>query len=174
MKILFYSEKCDYSKKIISYMDKNKIISNFKLINVDVLNTIPKEIDIVPTIIDDKLREPLKGKNAFEYLLNSKYFNNQTNNIELAKYIPSNPKISEDNKALSNNINELEMNNKQSNNYMDEAFKSSDNISLKSIETREIKPNMTPIPASSINSKQAISSINSKQAILIKLANRKN
>jgi hypothetical protein len=56
---------------------------------------------------------------------------------------------------------------------MDEAFKSSDNISLKSIETREIKPNTTPIPASSIN-KPTISSINSKQAILMKLANRKN
>ena len=157
MKILFYSEKCEYSRKILSYMDKNNIISMFKLIDIDKINNVPKEIDIVPTIVDEQLREPLKGKNAFEYLLNSKYFNNPTNNIELVKYIPANPKVSEDTKALSNNINELEMNNKQKSNYMDEAFKSSDNISLKSVETRE---------------KKGPTTVTSKQAILIKLAKK--
>jgi hypothetical protein len=106
MKILFYSEKCEYSRKILSYMDKNNIISMFKLIDVDKINNIPKEIDIVPTIIDEQLREPLKGKNAFEYLLNSKYFNNPTNNIEYLKELPANPEIPEDEKAVkSDTIN---------------------------------------------------------------------
>ena len=156
MKILFYSNKCEYSQKILSYMEKNKIISNFELINIDNLKEIPDKIDIVPTIIDEELREPLKGKNAFEYLINNKYFNNPTNNIEYIKYIPSNPKVIEDDKAISNNINELEMN-KNTNNISDleNVFKSVDNVSLQSVETRERKQNIT-----------------SKQAILLKLAKR--
>jgi len=161
MKILFYSNKCEYSQKILSYMEKNKIISNFELINIDTLKEIPKQIDIVPTIIDEELREPLKGKNAFEYLINKKYFNNPTNNIEYVKYIPPNPKVVEDEKAISNNINELEMNNHNQNKRnnisdLENVFKSIDNISLQSIETRDKKQQ----------------SVTSKQAILIKLARK--
>ena len=156
MKILFYSDKCDYSKKILSYMDKNKILSNFELINIDNLKTIPNEIDMVPTILDENFREPLKGKNAFEYLINAKYFNNPTNNIEMVKYIPPNPKVTEDNKAISNNINELEMNNSNNNLLdLDNIFKTNDNISLQSVETRERK-----------------GPVNSKKAILMKLAKK--
>jgi hypothetical protein len=66
--------------------------------DIDKINNVPKEIDIVPTIVDEQLREPLKGKNAFEYLLNSKYFNNPTNNIE--NKITINPKIDEDKLAM--------------------------------------------------------------------------
>jgi hypothetical protein len=50
------------------------IKSLFKLINIDKTQA-PQEIDIVPTIIDTELNQPLKGKKAFEYLLNIKYFN---------------------------------------------------------------------------------------------------
>jgi hypothetical protein len=150
MKILFYSNKCEYSQKIMSYMEKNKILLNFELINIDTLKEIPKEIDIVPAIIDEELREPLKGKNAFEYLINKKYFNNPTNNVEYVKYIPPNPKVVEDDKALSNNINQFEMNNNLKNNNISEfenVFKNIDNISLQSIETR---------PKTSVVNKQAI------------------
>jgi hypothetical protein len=98
MKVVFYSDHCEYSNKLLAYLDKHNIKSLFKLICIDNIEP-PKEIDIVPTIIDDMLNQPLKGKKAFEYLLNLKYFNNPTNNIELVKDIPSNPDIPEDEKA---------------------------------------------------------------------------
>ena len=98
MKLVFYSEKCEYCKKLLAFLDKHNINSLFSLINIDNIDP-PKEIDIVPTIIDSELNQPLKGKKAFEYLLNIKYFNNPTNNIELVKDIPANPNIPEDNLA---------------------------------------------------------------------------
>jgi hypothetical protein len=99
MKVVFYSDKCEYSKKLLAYLDKHNIRSNFRLICID-NNEVPKEIDIVPTIVDSQLTLPLKGKKAFEYLLNLRYFNNPTNNIELVKDI-TNPDIKED--ELANN-----------------------------------------------------------------------
>ena len=92
MKVVFYSDHCEYSNKLLAYLDKHNIRSLFKLICIDNIEP-PKEIDIVPTIIDDMLNQPLKGKKAFEYLVNLKYFNNPTNNIELVKELPSNPEI---------------------------------------------------------------------------------
>jgi hypothetical protein len=61
----------------------------------------------VPSIVDTELIQPLKGKAVFEYLLNLKYFNNPTNNIEYIKNIPINPYIKEDEKALSRGIPNL-------------------------------------------------------------------
>ena len=103
MKVIFYSDKCEYSKKLLAYLDKHNIRSNFQLICVDT-NPIPKEIDIVPTIVDSELNKPLKGKKAFEYLLNLKYFNNPTNNIELVKDLPENPEIKEDTLANTTDL----------------------------------------------------------------------
>lgn len=99
MKVVFYSEQCDYCKKLLVYLEKYNIKSLFKLINIDKTQA-PAEIDIVPTIIDTELNQPLRGKKAFEYLLNIKYFNNPTNNIEYIKELPPNPEIPEDEKAV--------------------------------------------------------------------------
>ena len=107
MKVVFYSDQCEYSRKLLAYLDKHNIRSIFNLINVD-YTTPPKEIDMVPTIIDSELNKPLKGKKAFEYLLNLKYFNNPTNNIELVKDI-TNPEIKEDELALQSNTDNLEI-----------------------------------------------------------------
>lgn len=148
MKVIFYSDHCEYSKKLLAYLDKHNMRSYFKLINIDI-NPPPKEIDIVPTIIDEELNQPLKGKKAFEYILNIKYFNNPTNNIELVKYLPPNPDVKEDSKALSSNNNQLEFNNKISDS-IDSAFKSSDNISLESIATRPVVPKPN-IPADKLH-----------------------
>ena len=49
MKVVFYSEQCDYCKKLLAYLDKYNIRTLFKLINIDKTQA-PKEIDIVPTI----------------------------------------------------------------------------------------------------------------------------
>ena len=125
MKVVFYSEHCDYCKKLLAYLDKYGIKSLFKLVNIDKV-TAPKDIDIVPTIIDTELNQPLKGKKAFEYLLNIKYFNNPTNNIDYIKDIPINPNIPEDDKAIKSKTLNLEINT-QSQNVQDdfnEVFKS--------------------------------------------------
>jgi hypothetical protein len=94
---------------MMTYLDKHNIKSMFKLVNIDILD-YPKEIDVVPTIVDTDIMQPLKGKKAFEYLLNIKYFNNPTNNIEYIKDLPDNPIIPEDDKANSNNTLNLEIN----------------------------------------------------------------
>ena len=71
MKELYYSESCNICSQLIEYLEKNNISKNKK----------PREVDVIPTIIDSDLNQPQKGKQAFEYLLNIKYFNNPTNNI---------------------------------------------------------------------------------------------
>jgi hypothetical protein len=112
MKVVFYSTKCEYSNKLLQYLEKNNITSLFKLVNID--NIIPpKEIDIVPTILDTELNQPMKGKEAFKYLLNLKYFNNPTNNIDYIKDLPPNPDIPEDNMANKMKMDSLELEDKK-------------------------------------------------------------
>ena len=106
MKIVFYSNQCEYCNKLLLYLEKYNIKSLFKLINIDD-TPAPPGIDSVPSIIDTELIQPLKGKAVFEYLLNLKYFNNPTNNIEYIKNIPINPYIKEDEKALSKGTSNL-------------------------------------------------------------------
>jgi hypothetical protein len=74
------------------------------MVDIDT-NVIPKDIKIVPTIIDVNLNQIMEGKHAFEYLTNIKYFNIKTNNIELHNKIPDNPKINEDKLAQNNSMN---------------------------------------------------------------------
>jgi len=139
MKVVFYSEKCEYCRKLLSYLDKHGIKSMFKLVNIDKTDA-PKEIDIVPTIIDTELNQPLKGKKAFEYLLNIKYFNNPTNNVEYLKELPPNPNIPEDEKAEKGKIINLEINNNNTSintdSYINDMFTSSKNTNLVSEKTR--------------------------------------
>lgn len=143
MKELYYSENCNVCLKLIEYLEKNNIINQFKLIDIN-KNGKPKEIDVVPTIIDSDLNQPQKGKQAFEYLLNIKYFNNPTNNIEYIKNIPSNPKIEHDKLALMyksdgleiiNNIFEIE--NSTQNFYNDNKDKELSNISQNMVDARQ-------------------------------------
>ena len=62
---------------------------------------IPKHITIVPTVIDITIEAPMEGKKAFEYVINKKYFNHPTNNIEYTKNGVPIPTIEEDMKAGS-------------------------------------------------------------------------
>lgn len=112
MKVIFYSTKCEYSSKLLQYLEKNNINHLFKLVNIDITE-IPKEIDIVPTIIDTELNQPMKGKKAFEYILNLKYFNNPTNNMEYIRELPPNPEIPIDNMASKTKLDNLELDNKK-------------------------------------------------------------
>jgi len=140
MRVVFYSEQCDYCNKLLAYMDKYNINSLFKLINID-KTTTPKDIDIVPTIIDTELNQPLKGKKAFEYLFNIKYFNNPTNNVEYIKEIPSNPNIPEDEKAVKSKSMNLEINQQSQIDGINEVFK--DNETNESTNFHENNSNNT-------------------------------
>jgi len=101
MIILFYSEQCEFCKKILEYITKNNLQSNFNLLNIKNLVKIPQNITVVPTIIDSTIEAPLEGKTAFEYIINQKYFYHPTNNIDywINTGIPK-PTIEEDKKAI--------------------------------------------------------------------------
>jgi hypothetical protein len=119
---------------MLIYLDKHNIKTLFNLVNIDTI-VPPDGIDIVPTIIDTELTQPLKGKKAFEYLLNIKYFNNPTNNIEYVKELPENPVIPEDDKAIQNNSINLELNKNTLNLEIDKNNQPKTNISNKKLST---------------------------------------
>ena len=101
MIILFYSNECKFSSKLLEYIKNNNLIDFFKLVDIDLLQNIPENINIVPTIIDSNIEAPLDGKKAFEYVINHKFFNHPTNNIDFWVNSPiPKPSIEEDNKAL--------------------------------------------------------------------------
>ena len=136
MKELYYSENCNVCLKLIEYLEKNNIINQFKLIDIN-KNEKPKEIDVVPTIIDSDLNQPQKGKQAFEYLLNIKYFNNPTNNIEYVKNIPPNPKIENDKLASIHKSDGLEIINDTQNFYDDNKDNELSKISQNMADARQ-------------------------------------
>jgi glutaredoxin len=101
MIILFYSNECNFCSKLLEYLKKNDLEKYFKMMNIDAMRSIPTNITIVPTIIDDTIEAPLEGKKAFEYIINQKYFNHPTNNIDfwINSGVPK-PEIQEDKKAI--------------------------------------------------------------------------
>ena len=102
MRILFYSESCNFCLKLLEYINKNNLEQYFKMICIDEKTAkVPKHITIVPTVIDTTIESPMEGKRAFEYVINQKYFNHPTNNIEYTKNGIPIPTIEEDMKAGS-------------------------------------------------------------------------
>ncbi len=104
---LFYSDHCEFCKKILDHLHKYNLISNIKLINIDRLKNIPNNITVVPTIIDSSIDSIFEGKQAFDYLINQQFFYYPTNNTEYwqKKTIPR-PDIENDKKAIeTHNLN---------------------------------------------------------------------
>ena len=159
MIILFYSNQCEYCKKVLDYIIKNNIKKLFKMINVDEVSRIPNNITIVPTIIDTTIEAPLEGKYALEYLFNQKYFNHPTNNIEfwLNNGVPI-PSIEEDKKALD----KLKLSN-----YA--CFVDEDTVQNNVVV---IKNKVKPIDESTKNTTQPTTAIDKKTAALLKLRRR--
>ena len=125
MIILFYSNQCKFSEKLIEYINKNNLEKYFKMINIDNETKIPDYITIVPTIIDETIEAPLEGKDAFVYVVNQKFFNHPTNNIDfwVNKTVPK-PFIDEDKKAIEKHnfgFASIENNSNNSNNLIDTA-----------------------------------------------------
>lgn len=100
MKILFYSTECNLSNKLLEYINSNKLNIYFNMININT-DKFPENISIVPTIIDTEIGTTFEGKSAFDYIINNKYFNKPTNNIDYWTKIPlPKPTIEEDSKAI--------------------------------------------------------------------------
>lgn len=99
MRIIFYSNYCQLCSKLIEYIKKNNYEEYFKIICIDNIEDIPKNINVVPTVLDTELDTPLEGNEAKEYVLNLKFFNHPTNNVEYTKNGVPKPLIEEDKKA---------------------------------------------------------------------------
>lgn len=108
-KIIFYSNDCEYCNKLLEYINKYNLNDTFKLVDIKSIKKIPESIKTVPTLIDPNLNQPLLNKQVFEYLVNFKYFNNPTNNINFTSTI-ENPKIINDSKAFQNINNNMIIN----------------------------------------------------------------
>ncbi len=105
MIILFHSEECKFCVKLLEYINNNNLNDFFKFINIDTLEVIPEHITIVPTVIDSSIEAPLEGKKAFEYVVNHKYFNHPTNNVDFWIKTPlPKPTIEEDKRALDKTV----------------------------------------------------------------------
>ena len=94
--ILFYSDKCEHSMLFIQKLKdeiatankekaitREKFLKEIRLVNILSLKQIPANIDTVPTFIVSNINIPLSGVDAFTWLEKSKYFYQQTNNINL-------------------------------------------------------------------------------------------
>lgn len=102
--ILFYSNKCKYCSKLIMLINEIDNINNYKLICIDNNKNFPY-IQRVPTILINKLKKPLVGINAFNWIKTKSQFNKQSNNINYNpnKFLNSkdNPLLYQKNKNLN-------------------------------------------------------------------------
>ena len=65
--ILFYSNKCQHSKKALDIINKNNI--NIKLVSIDDKSIkLPSFLKVVPTIIEQGSEQPLEGDFVFKWL----------------------------------------------------------------------------------------------------------
>ena len=75
--VLFYSNKCQHSKKALDIINKNNI--NIKLVSIDDKNVkLPSFLKVVPTIIQQGNDRPLEGDFVFKWLERSKSQNTNT------------------------------------------------------------------------------------------------
>jgi hypothetical protein len=90
--IVFYSNKCKYSQKLLEAIQQEHLGDYCQLICFDITpEKIPDFINNVPTIVAQHLSKPLIGKSAEEWIRNNKHFNQITNNINTSNV--TDPKI---------------------------------------------------------------------------------
>ena len=101
--LLFIKNNCDLSNKLLSMLG-----DSYKVINVENVK-LPdelKECD-VPFIIVKNIIKPIECENALAYLENTKFFNQQTNNIT-NKIIQMKPIVNEiDNTGINKEFNKI-------------------------------------------------------------------
>ena len=64
--VIYYSQRCQYSQKILQAIKANDL--DFKLISIDFSDEIPDYITVVPSIV--KKNNLYTGKNAFDFIKN--------------------------------------------------------------------------------------------------------
>lgn len=165
MRILFYSKTCDFCLKLIEYLNTNNLNDFFNKICIDDTLNIPKNITVVPTIIDDEIEAPLEGKKAFEYVINQKYFNHPTNNIDFVKNGVPKPTIEEDKKAVTSKtggfiyVDKTQENTTDNRSHFDKVF----NISV----VQHHAPPVQSVPSvPSVPPKSSVGSLKQSDALL--------
>ena len=81
--VLFYSNKCKYSKQLIELLSDNDLIESYNLICIDNNTEKYPYVQRVPTLLVDDVKKPLVGVNAFNWINAKTNFNKNTNNINL-------------------------------------------------------------------------------------------
>ena len=82
--IIFYSKICNVCAQLLKILHNENMLGIFKLICVDdKIDTLPKSIKVVPTMIVSSINKPLEGKEIFEWINSRKFVKSQKNkNIE--------------------------------------------------------------------------------------------
>ena len=134
MKVLFYSENCNFCMEILKKINESKIKDYIKTICIDNNDVENYKIKVVPTIIDSDYKEILEGKKAFDYLKNKDFFDFPTNNVLTwkEKEIPD-PKIEND-KMANDSSDNLFNDNTEFGNTEHIAKQSKENNTLKDVK----------------------------------------
>lgn len=87
--ILFYSRACETCHNLLSLLQNENLLCNFKLFCVDErLNELPPYITVVPTMIIANINKPLVAKETFEWIQQIKFLrHNQQTIMEMNKKI---------------------------------------------------------------------------------------
>lgn len=79
--IIFYSRTCNTCTKLLTILQNEGILSNFKLFCVDGrLNELPKQITIVPSMVIASTNKILVAGEIFEWLKNIKFLKGSSSN----------------------------------------------------------------------------------------------
>ena len=79
--ILYFAMNDRPSMKLLEIIKNNGIIDDFEFIDVVKQKSLPTIIKSVPTILAENVVVPLVGKAAFDWIENSKFFYQRTDNI---------------------------------------------------------------------------------------------
>jgi hypothetical protein len=103
---VFYSDKCENCIKLLNTIQKENLFDECQLISFETnADKIPPYIQYIPAIVAQNLSKPLFGKEAIEWIINKKFFNQTTNNINKNNVV--NPNIKSLFDELSFNKNEI-------------------------------------------------------------------
>jgi hypothetical protein len=138
--ILFYSLECKHSKLILQKLQDENMINDFKLIDIKKIKVLPKIITSVPTIIAKDINRPLVGIHAFNWIENTKYFYQKTNNIKNVVKFPPKSKSSDKgyNKADKMFDDYASLNDSDDEKITKEKFITSKNNNFKIMDKQEV------------------------------------
>jgi len=94
LNILFYSKQCLMCQNVLTVLQNENLLSHFKLFCVDNnLDTIPKEITKVPTMIVIGMDKLVIENEIFEWIKQVKFLRHNINSIQNNNIVKSNEPI---------------------------------------------------------------------------------